>query len=190
MARTATKAMRRIYSPLIDDHVTFIETSLESGGKRTILEIDLAPGGGNALHYHRKFSETFEAIEGRLGLAFSSRTAYLEAGDPPVTAEIGTYHRFFNDTTDRCRFSVTLEPGSTNFEKTLMVAYGLARDGLVNTNQTPKSLYHLALLAVWSDTIFKHLRFLRPFEQVFQLLAKRASRRGIEDALLTRYNVL
>lgn len=190
MAMLATKAARRIYNPLIDDYVTFIETSAESGGKRTVGEIDLAPGGGNPLHYHRKFSETFEAIEGRVGLELSNKTIYLEAGDAPVTAEIGVYHRFFNDATERCRFRVTLEPGSTNFEKTLMVAYGLARDGLVNSNQTPKNLSHLALLVVWSDTVFKHLRFLTPFEPFFRFVANRAVRRGIEGELMRKYNVL
>ena len=190
MATTASDATRRIYNPLIDDYVTFVETSAESGGKRTVGEIDLAPGGGNPLHYHRTFSETFEAIEGRVGLAFINKTVYLEPGDAPVTAEIGMYHRFFNDSRERCRFRVTLEPGSTDFEKTLMVAYGLARDGLVSSNQTPKNIYHLSLLAVWSDTVFRHLRFLAPFEPFFRMMAKRAARRGIEAELMAKYNVL
>lgn len=190
MAMPATEAARRTYNPRINDYVTFVETSAESGGKRSILEIDLAPGGGNRLHYHRKFTETFEAVEGRVGLGVGSGTLYLEAGDAPVTAEIGMYHRFFNDTAERCRFRVTLEPGSTNFEKTLMVAYGLARDGLVNANEMPKNIHHLALLVVWSDTVFKHLKLLLLFEPFFKLMASRATRRGMEAALTDKYNVL
>ena len=190
MAVTAPEHARRIYNPLIDDYVTFVETSAESGGTRTIAEIDLAPGGGNPLHYHRTFREIFEAIEGRVGLELNGKTLYLEPGDPPATADIGVYHRFFNDSAERCIFRVTLEPGSANFEKALMVAYGLARDGLVSPNQLPKNIYHLALVAVWSDTVFKHMRILAPFDLFFRIMARRASRRGIDRELLGKYNVL
>ncbi len=41
---------RRVINPLQKDSVTVIETSAESGGERTLIEIDVAPGGGIIPH--------------------------------------------------------------------------------------------------------------------------------------------
>ena len=46
-------AGRRYYHPLQKDYATFLETSEETGGDRTLIEIEVAPGGGNAPHYHK-----------------------------------------------------------------------------------------------------------------------------------------
>jgi len=43
---------RRYYHPGQKDYATFLETSKETGGERTLIEIELAPGGGNVPHYH------------------------------------------------------------------------------------------------------------------------------------------
>ena len=51
---------RTIVNPIIKDTVTFLQTSQESGGKITEGEITLMPGGGNPLHYHKTYSETFK----------------------------------------------------------------------------------------------------------------------------------
>ena len=55
---------RVINNPIFDDTVTFVKTSKETGGEYTLLEIQLSPGGGNPLHYHFDYEETFTAKEG------------------------------------------------------------------------------------------------------------------------------
>ena len=40
---------RRIYNPIQKDYATFLETSEESGGEHTLIEIEVAPGGGRRL---------------------------------------------------------------------------------------------------------------------------------------------
>ena len=55
---------RVINNPIFDDTVTFVKTSKETGGEYTLLEIQLSPGGGNPLHYHFDYEETFMAKEG------------------------------------------------------------------------------------------------------------------------------
>ena len=55
---------RVIVNPVIKDTAVFIQTASESGGKVTEIEITVAPGGGNTLHYHKTYSETFIAREG------------------------------------------------------------------------------------------------------------------------------
>ena len=39
----------RIYNPIQKDYVTFLETSDETGGEHTLIEIEVAPGGGRRL---------------------------------------------------------------------------------------------------------------------------------------------
>ena len=39
---------RRYYHPLQKDYATFLKTSEETGGEFTLIEVEVAPGGGNA----------------------------------------------------------------------------------------------------------------------------------------------
>ena len=48
-------AGRRYYHPLQRDYATFLETSEETGGDSTLIEIEVAPGGGNAPHFHKTY---------------------------------------------------------------------------------------------------------------------------------------
>ena len=59
---------RKIVNPIIKDTATFIKTAAESEKKVSEIEITLMPGGGNPLHYHKTYSETYTAIKGQLGL--------------------------------------------------------------------------------------------------------------------------
>lgn len=38
---------RRYYHPIQKDYATFLQTSEETGGERTLIEVEVAPGGGN-----------------------------------------------------------------------------------------------------------------------------------------------
>src|SRR4051794_848397 len=52
-----TASSRRFYNPVQKDYATFLETSEESGGARTLIQVELAPRGGNALHRHLTYAE-------------------------------------------------------------------------------------------------------------------------------------
>lgn len=52
--------------PSTGDAVTFPQTSEESGGIRTLGELEVAPGGKVTPHYHLSYTETFSVYEGRL----------------------------------------------------------------------------------------------------------------------------
>ena len=66
---------RRIYNPVQKDAATFLETSEETGGERTLIEIEAAPGGGTAPHYHKTYAEHFEVLRGVLEVRVGERTA-------------------------------------------------------------------------------------------------------------------
>jgi quercetin dioxygenase-like cupin family protein len=185
--RTATTGRaqdRRIHHPLQKDYATFLETAEESGGRWTLLEIELAPGGGNALHVHRNFAERFTVVEGQIEVQLGRETAMMGPGQSAL-APPGIVHRFANPTDRVARFRVELTPGHTGFESTLRIAYGLAADGLMNARGVPKRLDHLALLVEMGDTeLVGPVALLRP---AFRWLARRARARGIERELLARY---
>jgi quercetin dioxygenase-like cupin family protein len=180
----STAQQRRIYSPVQRDAATFLETSEESGGRRTLVEVELAPGGGNELHKHLSFSERFVCVEGEVTVRVDGLCHVLHPGDQAV-AEPGAVHAFANETNEPARFEVELVPGHRGFEQMLQIGYGLAEDGLTDSNGIPKRLVHTALLMELGETrVVGPLRLLVP---LLKLLARWGRRRGTDAALAERY---
>lgn len=181
--RTAASP-RRIYNPIIKDYATFLETSASTGGKRTLIEFELAPGGGNPVHYHKTFSERFEVLEGELHVQVGKEIRILQPLQS-VTAYANTLHRFFNPTGQRTRFLVELRPGHTGFEQSLQIAYGLAADGKTNAKSLPSNLYHLAIIFMLGEGMVPGpFTLLTP---IFRFLAARARKKSIEQELIRKY---
>jgi mannose-6-phosphate isomerase-like protein (cupin superfamily) len=175
---------RRFYHPIQRDSATFLETSEESGGERTLVEIEVAPRGGNSLHRHNSFSERFEAVEGVLTVHVDGRDVRLVPGDA-ATAPIGSLHRFRNETGAPVTARIELRPGNLGFERAIQIAYGLAEDGLAAKNGGPKNLFQLAILVQMADSRMSGpLRILEP---VFGTLARWGRRKGVERELIARY---
>lgn len=175
---------RRFYNPIQKDYATFLKTSEETGGEHTLIEVEVAPGGGNSPHYHLTYDEHFEVLEGALEVLIGKEVRTLHPGQKAV-AKRNTLHRFRNTTEERTKFLVELRPGHSGFEKAIKVAYGLASDGRARVDGTPKNLYYTALLLEWSD-----IRLPGAFtvaEPLFRLLAKRARRKGIDKELEAKY---
>lgn len=177
-------APRRFYNPIQRDYATFLETSADTNGQRSLIEIELAPGGGNKPHYHHIFSERFEVLEGTLQVQLGKSFHTLRPTQS-ATAHANTLHCFSNPTDRAVRFLVELRPGHTGFERALQIGYGLASDGKTNAQSLPTNIYHLALLFTMSDSIVPG-----PFAivaPIFRLLAARARKLGIEQELIRTY---
>lgn len=123
-------------------------------------------------------------LRGALEVQLGKTTHTLRVGQKAV-AQINTLHRWHNPTNEPVVFLVELRPGHSGFEKALTVAYGLAGDGLSNSNGLPKNLYHTALLFEWGEGRLPGLFALA--EPLFRLLAERARRKGIDKKLEARY---
>jgi mannose-6-phosphate isomerase-like protein (cupin superfamily) len=162
----------------------FLETSEESGGARTLIEIELAPDGGNTPHYHLNYDEHFEVLEGALEVQLDEYSRILRPGERAVAYRT-VLHRFRNPTNEPTKFLVELRPGHEGFEKAIRVAYGLAGDGMATANGAPKNPYHLALVFEWGEGRLPGIFTLA--KPVFDLLAKRARRKGIDRELEDRY---
>jgi len=182
--RTSHQIKRQIYNPVQKDYVTFPETSEETDGEYTLIEVEAAPGGGTTPHYHKTYAEHFEVLRGELEVQVGNITRTLRAGQK-TGSPINTLHRWHDATDESVVFLIELRPGHSGFEKTLRVAYGLARDGLASANGLPKNLYHTALLLEWADIRLPGLFTL--VEPLIRLLTKRARRRGIDRELEARY---
>jgi mannose-6-phosphate isomerase-like protein (cupin superfamily) len=78
------RAERRYYHPLQKDYATFLKTSEETGGEYTLIEVEVAPGGGNTPHYHKTYAEHFEVLEGVLEVTVGGETRALHPGEKAV----------------------------------------------------------------------------------------------------------
>lgn len=180
------KDMKRvIVNPVIKDKAEFIQTASESGGKVTEIEITVAPGGSNGLHYHKTYSETFIAKEGVVGLKLGKNiTKMLQPGESHTVPPMGL-HSFFNPGKQDIKFTVRIEPGHEGFENTLRILYGMAEDGLTDKRSLPKNISETAVLIEMSDMNGPGmLTFMYP---VLKLIARSARKRGVEKRLIEKY---
>jgi len=175
---------RRIYNPVQRDAVTFIETSEEAGGVRTLAELEVSPGGKVTPHYHLTYSERFTVLEGRLTVEIDGVRHELEAGDEAVAAA-RSLHAWSNPGEDRSVVQVELRPGSPGFENGLRIAYGLAADGLVLKNGVPRNPLQAALVLQMGEIRLRG--GYAALERVLRLLALVARWRGVDRELERRY---
>jgi quercetin dioxygenase-like cupin family protein len=181
---SATVQQRRIYSPVQQDAAIFLETTEESGGVRSLFEIEVAPGGGNQPHCHLSYAERFTALEGELTVRVDGLVHCLRPGDQ-AAAEPGVLHCFANETSEPVRFQVELSPGHRGFEQALQIGYGLAEDGLTDRKGIPKNLVHAAVLMDMGEMrVSGPIRLLVP---LLKLLARWGRRRAVDAALIERY---
>src|SRR4030095_4896978 len=155
---------KRIFeNPLMKDRIMLVESSNESGGAHTLIEMELQPGGANRLHYDKFITERFTAIRGELWVEVGRNRIRLQPGES-ITAPADFVHRFYNPGSRSVIFRIKLTPGHEMFEKSLVIVYGLAADGRVHKNGIPKNLDHLALLMSMTDTAIPGLfSFVQPY---------------------------
>ncbi|KAI7780303.1 hypothetical protein LA080_016151 [Diaporthe eres] len=127
------------------------ESLTQNGGARTVFVEHMTPGTTVPPHYHTRFSETFDLLEGSITV-YSSAQAPTAAGDDGADLDLlersaqtveprragdgpeaptvppGMYHKYVVGETDTV-LRVVIAPGDADFERLLMVLNGLAEDG-------------------------------------------------------------
>lgn len=175
---------RKIYNPIQKDAVTFLKTSDDTMGEYTLVEVELADGGGVGLHYHKTYSETFECVEGEVQIRLGKTIHRLQPGEAS-TATPNSNHLFRNRSGKPCKFRVELRPASRGFEQSLQIGYGLACDGLCKPNGFPKDKLALAWLFDISESNLPG--WMSVFEFILRKQAKKAREKGIDKKLLEKY---
>jgi quercetin dioxygenase-like cupin family protein len=184
MPQSISPPRRRIYNPVQDDAVTFLETSEESGGERSLGELEVARGGKVTPHYHLSYTERFAVIEGQLNVQVGDVHRVLGPGEE-LTVPIGTLHAWSNASAERTIAHIELRPGQPGFETSLRVVYGLAADGKVLKNGLPRNPMHTALLLEWGETRLPGIYAI--LEHGLRLLARVARLAGVDRRLVARY---
>jgi mannose-6-phosphate isomerase-like protein (cupin superfamily) len=177
-------AARRIVNPVQHDAVTFLATSAQTAGERTLARLEVAPGGKVTSHYHRSYSERFRILAGRLGVELDDRRLALEPGHD-VTVPTGARHAWVNPGPDPAVAEVELRPGQPGWERMIRTVYGLAADGRVTRNGIPRNPLHLALALEWADMRLPGLA--GRLQPALSALARVARRAGVDRALERRY---
>jgi quercetin dioxygenase-like cupin family protein len=175
---------RTIYNPIQKDTVTFLKTAADTNGKCTLVEVELADGGGVGLHYHKTYSEKFNCIEGQVQVKLGKALHTLSPGQS-ATAEPTVNHLFRNRSGKPCKFRVELRPASRGFEQSLQIGYGLARDGKCKPNGFPKDKLALAWLFDISESNLPG--WMSIFEFILRKQAKKARQKGIDKQLIDQY---
>lgn len=175
---------RKIFNPIQKDYVTFLKTSDETNGEYTLVEVELADGGGVGIHYHKTYSEKFECISGEVLVQLGKTIHVLKPGQS-ATADPNINHLFKNRSGATCKFKVELRPASKGFEQSLQIGYGLASDGLYDKKGFPKDRLALAWLFEISESNLPG--WMSVLEFILRKQAKRARAKGIDKELLKKY---
>lgn len=171
-------------SPLEKYEVTILESSADTEGAYSLLEVNLFTGGGNEMHYHTTFSEHFEVLSGVLSVQIGKKILQLQPGDC-YTVTPHVHHRFFNESGSSAIFRCTISP-ARDFEKVLRIGYGLANDGLINKKGMPKNFWHAMILFNLAESYLCGLP--HAFQvSVFGALAKVARWLKADRALMKYY---
>ena len=175
---------RKIYNPVQKDYVTFLKTAADTNGECTLVEVELADGGGVGLHYHKTYSEKFDCLEGEVQVRLGKAIHALKPSES-ATAEPHVRHLFRNRSGKVSKFRVELRPASRGFEQSLQIGYGLARDGQVEKNGFPKDKLALAWLFEISESNLPG--WMSIFEFILRKQAKKAKAKGLDKQLIEKY---
>ncbi|MFN3800741.1 cupin domain-containing protein [Belliella pelovolcani] len=177
---------KTIINPLFKDQVTFTNTSEETNGELTELDLVLSPKGGNPMHHHTSFEEKFTAVAGELGLKLKGKTLLLKPGESYTVKPLEA-HGFFNPSEENeIKFNIKITPGHTGFENSLRIMYGLAQDGLTDKNGIPKNLGVAFWLGELNDSKVHGIAF-KILQPLGNILAKKVKNKGIDKELIHKY---
>ena len=152
--------------------------------KSSKLEMNILPGEKTPWHYHTLFAETFEILKGALEVGKGKNIYQLKQGDT-ATIEPNEKHYFHNVSNAECVINVTLSPGNKNFENSLLIYKGLAKDGLASAAGTPKKFSDLVVFVYLNNS--RMVGFQKIAEPVFNFFAKAAIKKGHLNELIQQY---
>jgi mannose-6-phosphate isomerase-like protein (cupin superfamily) len=110
-----------------------------------LVETILKPGATvAAAHVHPYQSESFQVLEGRVGMKVGGFNVELGTGEG-VTVLPGTAHKFWNAGDGQARFTCEVRPAGA-FEQLIETMFGLAANGKTSKKGMPNPL-RLAVIA-------------------------------------------
>ncbi len=152
--------------------------------KDSELEMNILPGEKTPWHYHTLFSEIFNILKGSLEVGKGKDILHLKQGDI-ATIKPNEKHYYHNITKEECIVKATLNPGNKNFENSLFILKGLAKDGLASVAGTPRKFSDLATFVYLNNS--RLVGFQKLAAPVFDFFAKAAIKNGHLTELIQKY---
>jgi quercetin dioxygenase-like cupin family protein len=150
----------------------------------SVLELNILPGEKTPWHYHTLFSEIFEVLKGTLEVGKGKDIHHLKQGDI-ATIKPNEKHYYHNVSNEECVIKTTIIPGNKNFENSLFILKGLAKDGLASNAGTPRKFADLVVFIYLSNS--RMTGFQKIAEPVFDFFAKAAIKKGHLTKLVQKY---
>ena len=150
----------------------------------SVIKINILPGEKTPWHFHTLFSETFEILTGTLEVGKGNHIHQLKQGDVAII-KAGEKHYYHNVSEEECILKVSLSPGNKNFENSLFILKGLAKNGLSNAAGIPRRFSDLALFIYLNNS--KMVGFQKVAEPIFNYVAKAAIKKGQLKELIQKY---
>ncbi|MDX2360175.1 MAG: cupin domain-containing protein [Crocinitomicaceae bacterium] len=174
-----------ITNPITGEKATFLKEHAGTNGEYTKVMVELTPfAKGVPKHYHTRITEEFEVVEGEMVVTAGKEKKTLKSGEK-VFVPVKMIHAFRNYTDQPVKFTVEIRPASLGFERSIRVAFGLARDGKCRKSGLPKNMVHLALLAKWGEGMVPW-----PMSIAVKMLnkkAEKAEKNGTAQELIDKY---
>ncbi|GAB5551431.1 MAG: hypothetical protein Sapg2KO_10220 [Saprospiraceae bacterium] len=176
---------KTIVNPISGEKVTFISTSAETNGLKSVIEIELQPKAeGPPPHYHKAYSETFRILEGEISLQIGNEYKTAKEGDTYSVSK-SQLHTFKNESSLPARIEVTLTPGHEGFENAISILFGLSKDGLVSKNGLPKKIINLAIINNLSDSHFTGVFSFVSY--ILNLVTNNKKMKTTQNGLIAKY---
>jgi quercetin dioxygenase-like cupin family protein len=139
-------------NPITGESMTFLTTAAETGGDHVLIELRADPDAFvAAAHVHPAQTETFEVVDGTLGVKVGGRTTEAKAGDVLVV-EPGQSHKWWNAGDSQLVFRCRIEP-ALQFESLIETMFALAADGKTNKKGMPNPLRLAVIANAHLDTV-------------------------------------
>ncbi len=146
------RAGDELENPVTGERSVVRRGSEDTGGEYMLADMFARPGARVALpHVHPGVTETFEVLEGRLGVIVGDRRLTAERGEK-VIVPTGTVHDWWNDGDSEAHVLVEVRgPGVARGEMAIETMWGLARDGKTNEKGAPSFLQFAVIAHEFSD---------------------------------------
>jgi quercetin dioxygenase-like cupin family protein len=178
----ANRPDRTVYFTEGNYKSTFLKTGAETNGAYELIQVEVAPHGGNDWHYHKNFVEEFTVLKGTAKVGRKGQEYLVKQGDSAVAFK-REMHYFSNPTDSTILLQVRVTP-ARGLEKSIRVVYGLSNDGQFDGEMT-NNPWHMPLLLGYSGTYLPDIPgFIQ--EPLVDALAKIAQWRG-EDKSIEKY---
>jgi len=94
---------------IVGDIYRFLAVSEETGGRYSMFEATVLPGGGPPPHVHRREDETFFVLEGEITFQVGDERRVAKPGTF-VHMPIGNLHAFKNETDEPAKMLISFAP--------------------------------------------------------------------------------